>query len=58
MFPPQMLAQGAVSHAKAVTVPRKEKWAHMLPHMEQQIAEKLGFGWDVAFVDGSRDSQG
>ena len=58
MFPPQMLPQGAVSYAKAVTVPRKEKWAHMLPDMERQIAEKLGFGWDVAFVDGSRDSRG
>ena len=26
--------------------------------MEQQIADKLGAGWGVAFVDGSRDTQG
>ena len=57
MFPPQMLAQGAVTRAKAVAVPKKDKWAHLLPDMERQIAEKVGAGWDVSFVDGSRDSR-
>ena len=44
--------------AKAVTVSKKEKGAHMLPDMERQIAEKLGAGWDVGFVDGPRDYRG
>ena len=41
-----------VTRAKAVTVPKKDKWANMLPDIEQQIAEKLGAGRKVAFVDG------
>ena len=53
-----MHAQGVVTWVRAVKVPKREKWAHMLPAAEQHIADKLGSGWDVAFVDGSRDTRG
>ena len=50
MFPPTMHAQGAVTQGTAVKVPDKGKWAHMLPEMELQIADKLGAGWDVGYL--------
>ena len=58
MFPPGMHTQGALAWVRAIEVPKKEKWARMLPAMELQIADKVGAGRDVAFLDGSRDSHG
>ena len=42
LFTPAMHTQGAVTRVRAVTVPKKQKWVHMLLGMEGQIANKLG----------------
>ena len=39
--------QRVVVRSKAVRVPKKDKWAHILPGMLQTIAQKAAQSWDV-----------
>ena len=36
---------------------KKQKWAHILPKKLAAISEKLQRGWDVVYVDGSKNEQ-
>ena len=36
---------------------KRDKWAHMLPNMLAQIEAKLQAGWEVAYIDGSKDQK-
>ena len=42
---------------KQAHVPNVEKWAHVLPETVAAIHDKVQRGFDVAFVDGSRELQ-
>ena len=48
MFP-QVNRSGGAQLSKA------QKWVDMLPGMLDVIAHKQSLGWDVAFIDGSKD---
>ena len=55
---PSMQPQGAIVRGRGVQVPKKEKWASVLPGLLQRIDAKAQQGWDVAFVDGSKQETG
>ena len=58
MFPPIVATKGAVlqhSGGRGGGLPKSQKCAHPLQGMLEVIAEKQSSGWDVAFVDGSKD---
>ena len=57
MFP-LVQPRGAVVRPKAIHVPKKQKWAHILPEKLVVISEKLQLGWDVVYVDGSKNEEG
>ena len=57
MFPPTMHAQGAVTRVRAVKVPKGKIGAYA-PSNGAAGCGQTWAGWDVAFVDGSRCTQG
>ena len=57
-LPQTLQPQGAVIMSKTVQMPKKEKWAFILPEKMAVIEEKVQKGWDVAYVDGSKNEEG
>ena len=57
MFP-LVQPRGAVVRPKAIHVPKKQKWAHILPKKLTVITEKIHPGWDIVYVDGSKNEEG
>ena len=57
MFP-LVQPRGAIVRPKAIHVPKKPERAHILPKNLVVISEKLQLGWDVAYVDGSKNEEG
>ena len=56
MFPPTVAARGVVvRQAGRAQLPKSQNWAHLLPGLLKLITEQQSSGWDVAFVDGSKD---
>ena len=55
---PSMQPQGAIVRGRGVQVPKKAKWASVLPGLLQRIDAKAQQGWDVAFVDRSKQEIG
>ena len=57
MVPP-VQPQGAVIRFKTVQMPKKDKWAFILPEKMAFIEEKVQKGWNVAYVEGSMNEEG
>ena len=57
MFP-MVQPRGAVVRCKVAHVPKKPRWAYILPEKLAAITEKVQLGWDVAYVDGSKKDEG
>ena len=50
MFP-MVQPRGAVVRCKSAHVPKKQRWAHILPKKLAAITESVQLGWDVAYMD-------
>ena len=57
MFP-MVQPRGAVVRCKAARVPKKQRWAHILPGKLAAITEKVQLGWDVAYVENAKNGPG
>ena len=49
---------GSSGEAQGHTRTKKQKWAHILPKKLTTISKKIQLGWDVAYVDGSKNEEG